>query len=143
MSNYAKALKEEVTRIARKEVRQEIATLKKNAIHHRTEIATLKRKVSQLEKETSALRKAVHAQSPQLAQPEVTNKRITAKGFISLRKRLGLSAEIMGKLLGVTSGAVYNYEKGVRPAALQLVRIDALRTMGKKAVAELLAAANP
>ena len=56
-----------------------------------------------------------------------------AKGFRSLRTRLGLSAAELATLLDVSPQSVYNWEhqKSV-PRASQVASIAALRTMGKK-----------
>ena len=137
MSNYAKALKEEVTRIARKEIRQENTSLKKKVSMHSSEIASLKRRSLQLEKDLAAMRKILEKAAPS-EQPEVAVPRITTKGFIALRKRLGLSAESMAKLLNVSSATVYNYESGTQPRKPQLERIAVLKTKGKREVSEIL-----
>ena len=51
MPNIASILKAEISRVARKEVRAEIETLKKASIAHRASIAELRREVNALEKE--------------------------------------------------------------------------------------------
>ena len=51
MPNIASILKAEISRVARKEVRAEIETLKKASVVHRSSIADLRRQVSALEKE--------------------------------------------------------------------------------------------
>jgi hypothetical protein len=43
MPNIASILKTEISRVARKEVRTEIETLKKASTHHRASIAALRR----------------------------------------------------------------------------------------------------
>jgi len=66
--------------------------------------------------------------------------RFRVAGFAALRKKLGLSAAEMGKLLGVSAQSVYHWESGkTKPRASQLVAISAVRKMGKKAVAAKLA----
>ena len=49
MSNIASALKEEIARIARKEIRAETEALKKASSRYRAEIADLKRRLAALE----------------------------------------------------------------------------------------------
>jgi len=49
MANLTAILKQEITRLARKELRAETEALKKAASCHRTDIADLKRKVAGLE----------------------------------------------------------------------------------------------
>ena len=60
-------------------------------------------------------------------------------GFAALRKKLGLSATDMGKLIGVSGQSVYHWETGkTKPRASQLQAIAAVRKMGKRAVAAKL-----
>ncbi|MFM6992100.1 MAG: helix-turn-helix domain-containing protein [Rhodoferax sp.] len=60
-------------------------------------------------------------------------------GFAALRKKLGLSAADMGKLLGVSAQSIYHWETGkTKPHASQLAAISAVRKMGKKEVASKL-----
>lgn len=60
-------------------------------------------------------------------------------GFAALRKKLGISAAEMGKLLGVSAQSVYHWESGkTKPRASQLQAIAAVRKMGKRAVAAKL-----
>jgi DNA-binding transcriptional regulator YiaG len=59
--------------------------------------------------------------------------RFRAGGFATLRKRLGLSAEAMGKLLGVSGQSVYHWESGkASPRSSQLPAIAAVRKLGKR-----------
>ena len=51
MSNVASVLKEEIARVARKEIRRETSALKKSSTTHRSEIAALKRRVLELERQ--------------------------------------------------------------------------------------------
>ena len=68
--------------------------------------------------------------------------RFSAKGLISQRKRLGLSAAECGLLVGASAQSIYNWEVGkVRPRAKHLAAIASLRSLGKREVAARLAAA--
>ena len=51
MSKVASALREEISRISRKEIRRETTSLKKSSTTHRSEIAALKRRVQELERQ--------------------------------------------------------------------------------------------
>ena len=67
--------------------------------------------------------------------------RFSAKGLISQRKRLGLSANECGLLVGASGQSVYNWESGsARPQAKHLTALAGLRSMGKKEAAARLAA---
>ncbi len=140
MANIASVLKEEIIRLARKELRNETEGLKKASAQYRSEIAALKRRTAALEKQVSRLEKAT-TKSPEVkAEPEVaTSARFTAKGFKTLRQRLGLTAEVIGALLGVSAQTIYSWEAGnSKPRQQQMVRIVMLRGMGKRDVEAIL-----
>ena len=66
--------------------------------------------------------------------------RFSAKGLASQRRRLGLSADACGLLLGASGQSVYNWEAGkARPRASHLVAIVALRGLSKTQAVEVLA----
>jgi len=140
VANVASMLKEEITRLARKEIRSETEHLKKASAQYRSEIAALKRRIATLEKQSSRLEKSAAKNTEVKASPEVAAKaRFTVKGFKSLRQRLGLTAETMGALLDVSAQTIYNWESGnTRPREQQMARIAALRGMGKREVDAIL-----
>lgn len=145
MPNIASLLKSEISRVARKEVRVEIAGLKKAATAQRGELGALKRRMQALELELRrALKsstKASQAPSLDLEHAPSGGLRFSAKGLASQRQRLALSAEECGLLIGTSGQSVYNWESGnARPRARYLPAIAALRAMGKKAAAAQLAA---
>jgi DNA-binding transcriptional regulator YiaG len=142
MPNIATALKAEISRIARKEVRSETEDLKKQSAHFRSNIAALRRQVENLEK---LLRKQSRGATATPAAVEDTESartglRFRSKGFAVHRKRLGLSAAQAGALLGVSGQTIYHWEAGKsKPRGSQLVRIDALRKLTKKGAAAAVA----
>ena len=140
MANIATVFKEEISRLSRKEVRSETDNLKKSSTQYRSEIAALKRRVDALEKQLSRLTKLVSTPSEVAPSSEVkTRARFTAKGFKTLRLRLGLTAELLASLLDVSPATIYGWEAGKsKPREAQLVKIVALREMGKKDVAAIL-----
>ena len=141
MTNLASLLKTEISRMARKEVRAETASLKKAVGVYRAEIAALKRRTQALELELRRLSKARAKAVPIEAQgPSAQTLRFGAKGLASQRRRLGLSAMDIGLLVGASGQSIYNWEEGkARPRAKHLPAIAALRTMGKKEAAARLA----
>jgi DNA-binding transcriptional regulator YiaG len=140
MSNIAAILKVEILRIARKEIRAQTEQFRKSSVQYRRDIADLKRQLSALERGTKIARKAARNVSEEPASDTATPKRFSAKGLRSHRTRLGLTAREAGKLLGVSSQSVNNWEqqKAV-PRAAQVRAIAALRSMGKRAARKLLA----
>lgn len=141
MPNFASALKNEILRLARKEIRREGESLKKASAQYRSDIAALKRRVDALEKmRARAEKKAGQAASDYDAADGKATVRFSAKGLVSKRQKLGLSAAEMGVILGVSAQTIYNWEAGKsRPRAQQLEAIATLRTMGKRQIAAKLA----
>ena len=142
MTNIAQQLKSEISRIARKEMRTETQALKKATTQYRSDIAALKRRIAELE---GALKKLAKGQPAKMTKQEEGDDspslRFRVGGFAALRKKLGISAAEMGKLLGVSAQSVYHWETGkTKPRASQLQAIAAVRKMGKRAVAAKLAA---
>ncbi len=141
MANIASLLKSEISRVARKEVRGETAGLKKAISSYRSEIAALKRRAQALETELRRLGKAASRSAPAAAHDDgpARAQRFSAKGLASQRKRLGLSAQDCGLLVGASGQSIYNWEDGkARPRAKHLDAIAALRSMGKKDAAARL-----
>jgi len=139
MANLASVLKSEVARLARKELRVETESLKKTVAIQRSEIAALKRRAGDLEKTVKALlhlvNKAGRAAKPAQADAEDGHFRFRASGMASNRKRLGLSAEDFGLLVGASGQSVYLWESGkTKPRPQSLAAIAALRGIGKREV---------
>ena len=140
MPNIATALKQEISRIARKEIRTETTALRRAAAGYRAEIAALKRRAQALEQQVRRLVKSNGKAATESDGEEPPAKsRFSAKGLASQRKRLGLSASDVGLLVGVSSQSIYNWEQGkARPLARHLPAIAALKGMGKREAAARL-----
>jgi len=134
MPNIGTVLREEIARLSRREIRSQVDATRKATAQHRRDIAALKRQVAQLQRQVTGLSRKVHG-APSAAAPDPTAKRVrfVAKGLRSQRNRLGLSATDFGKLLGVSSQSIYNWERELaHPRPEQLSRLAALRTLGKR-----------
>lgn len=141
MPNIATVLKSEIARLARKEVRGETEALKRATARYRSEIAALKREVATLQRNVKALSRNGAASEPRADGDGNEARRFSAKGLASHRRRLGLSAEAFGALVGVTGQSIYKWEAGkARPRASQLNAIAALRSLGKREAQARLAA---
>mgnify|MGYP001556683509 FL=1 len=140
MPNIASILKNELSRVARKEARSETLALKKAAATYRKEIAALKRRTQALEQQLRHVSKTA-AKAVQPLETEVSSeaRRFSAKGLASQRRRLGISAADCGLLLGASSQSIYNWEDGkIRPLARHLPAIVALRTLSKPNAAAVI-----
>lgn len=145
MSTFANQLKAEIGRLAKKEVRTETKALKKSSAQYRTEIAVLKKRLALLEAQVKKLGKSgIKKNESPATEEEGSARRFRVGGFAALRKKLGLSASNMAKLLGVSAQSVYHWETGKsRPRASQLQAIASVRKMGKREVAAKLSQAEP
>lgn len=144
MSNVMKELKAEITRLARKEIKQELAQVKKVNASQRGLIAALRKQVDAMQKELNGLKKAVPAPAKALVAKTEPEGRfwITGKGVRKLRKRLGLTQAVFGKLVEVSMPTVVNWEKAegkidIRKKAT-MARLQEIKGKGKKEVAEIL-----
>jgi DNA-binding transcriptional regulator YiaG len=146
MPNIASLLKQEIARVARKEVRAQTESLKKAVTQYRSEIAALKRNAKVLEQQLRQLRKGgsragASSEAADAGEEGGKKLRFRAKGFAEQRRRLGLSAQACGLLVGASGQSVYKWEQGkARPRASHLARIAELRTMGKREAAKRLEA---
>ena len=137
MPNIASLLKEEIARVARKQVRSETGALKKASSHYRSEIAQLKRRIQVLEQQLRRVARGSGrgASAPAAAEAgeDGGNIRYSAKSLRSQRKRLGLSAAALAKLIGVSALSVYKWEGGnTRPRQKQIEAIAGLRHIGRR-----------
>jgi DNA-binding transcriptional regulator YiaG len=133
MPNIAALLKSEISRLARREIRQQVTPLRKIAATQRRDIAALKRAIETLERRVKSLAKAKPVHGEARTATDATSTRFVAKGLVSLRKRLGLSATQFAQLMGVSAQSIYNWEhKLASPRKEQVAGIVALRSIGKR-----------
>ena len=144
MPNFAAALKAEILRLSRKTVKQHLSPVRSINAAQRRHIAALRRQVGALQRELAVVRKAALSRPAAPSASAETPARFVARGLVSLRARLGLSAEDFGKLVGVSGVSVYNWEhKKAKPRPSVLSAIAALRTVGKREAKARLAQLAP
>ena len=110
MPNIAAVLKEEIRRLAKKEIKAQVGTTKQAVAKYRSDIAKLKRSLSQQEREIKLLKK--QQGQPQAEEEPSESVRFSARSVKAQRSRLGLSAADYGKLVGVSGLTIYNWEHG-------------------------------
>ena len=148
MTTLATALKDEIRRLARKEIKTQTQRTTRAVAQYRREIARLKRQQREHEKRIAFLlaqtRKTMN--SPTAAAELNGDARFSARSVKAQRRRIGLSAADYGKLAGVSPLTIYNWEQNkTRPRKEQLAALVALRGLGKreaKAKLGLLVAAD-
>ena len=150
MTAFSESFRSEVARIARKENKGEMSSLRKTATNQRAEIATLKRDLKDLAGQVRSLAKALQKsltaaerqqprrQSPDSSAgtPAAANRRGRAfvfshEALVAKRQAFHMTQKEMAQLLGVSSLSVYKWETGrVTPREAQLVRVREVLQMG-------------
>ena len=141
MPNIQKILNEEIRRLARREIRNELADLKKQLASMRKSITEQSCRIKALEGVVPAPAKSVQPPvNPPTAEKPV---RVTAGRIKKLRMKLCLSQRNFAVLLGVTPNSIYYWESGkIEPKEAQKRKIAAIRYAGKRELAKLMAEKN-
>lgn len=134
MPNVAAVLRDEIRRLARKEIREQVGPLKKTNTDLKRTVAALKGEVAALQRNLKFLEKQ---ESRRLAskprQSDAAGVRFSPKWLKADRKRLGLSAKDYGRLVGVAALTIYNWEGAKsKPRARQLAAWAKVRGIGKR-----------
>jgi len=134
MPKIAAALREEIQRLARKELKAIIGPLKRHRAEDRSAIAALKREVAELKRNQAFLQKREARRLEKApAAKDAEGVRFSPKWLAADRARLGLSAKDYGTLVGVSMLTIYNWEKGKsKPRAPQLAAWAKVRGIGKR-----------
>lgn len=141
MPSIAQILKQEVTRLSRREVRLRVDNTRKTVSRHQRDIAELKRQVKALERLVAAMARQAAAPQRTQAEPAAARVRFSASGVRAQRNRVGLSAADYAKLMGVSTQTIYNWERGATaPSQAQKAKLAALRRIGKREARARLAA---
>ena len=142
MPNVAQVLREEITRLARKEVRTEYDPLRKQVRTLRQTVTGQQETIAKLEK---ALDKMVTLSSDTSAslyapEEEETRARVTAASIKRHRNRLNLSQAELGTLLDVSTNTIVRWEAGTsKPRAQHRAALIKMRDLGRRDVTKMLA----
>ena len=142
MSAFMSQLKSEISRLARKEAKQVVAPVKKVSANYRGLIAGLRKQIDALQNEVAALRRSAPKTEKALVKQEPQGRFwITGKGVKALRTRLGLTQRQFAGLAGVSSQAVFLWERNTGKINLRKAaagKLQGLRGIGKRQAAEML-----
>ena len=132
MPNFAGALKGEIQRLARKEVRASVTPLRKLVATLRRRVAQQKRQMAELER--TAKRAAKHgraaAEAPERQDSQI---RFSPKWVQKHRKKLNMSRRVYANLVGVSAQTIFGWETGrARPRRGALESWRRIRSMGKR-----------
>jgi DNA-binding transcriptional regulator YiaG len=147
MTTLAIALKDEIRRLARKEIRAQTGSQARAVAQYRREIARLKRQQREHEKKIAFLESQTRRMQnlPMQVAEQNGALRFSARSVRAQRQRVGLSATDYAKLVGVSPLTIYNWEHHKsRPRQEQFTALVSLRGLGKReARAKLALAAVP
>lgn len=134
MANLASVLKDEIKRLAKREVTAATGAKNKQISQQRRDIAELKRQMTEMKRRMKFLegqeKKRVSA-GP--SSDGAQNTRFSAKWLAKHREKLDLSAADYGALVGVTGQTIYSWEQGKsKPRDSQLAGIADVRGLGKR-----------
>jgi len=148
MGDIAGALKAEIARVSRKEIKAAVKQIAKTNASLRKTVVDLKRRLLQLEKDNKRLRgrkSGEPAAKPEVSSDESKGARLTSKGIRSLRKKLGLGRPDFARLVGTSAQTVYTWER--KEGALKLrgnarAAILSVRDLGVREAKKRLAGAD-
>lgn len=140
MPNLAVVLKDEIRRLARKEVKEQTAQLRTASAQHRRQIAALKRDNAELLRRVAQLARASKKSSASMAEADDGRAvRFSPSWVSNHRQKVGLSQAEYGRLVGVSAMTIYNWEAGnSRPREQLLNKWGTVKKLGKREVAKLL-----
>ena len=136
MPTLAALLKEEISKIARKEVQDQVRELKQTVRAQRDAIARLEKQLGSAKAKT-ATKPAAAKPAAKVRKASAGDKRkqlrIAPNTIKKHRKRLKLSQAELGQLLNVSTNTVLRWEAGTsKPRSKHLPGLDQLRTISKR-----------
>ena len=142
MPDVASVLREEIRRLARKEVKSATSTHSKQIRDLKSGMKVLRGQVASLQKMLAASRKAAAAANGTSPEQETSRAvRISPASIRNHRKRLKLSQAQLGQLLGVSTTTVVFWESGrSAPRGSNRLALAEVRKLGKKDAQALLEA---
>ena len=142
MADIAKVLKEEIARLARKEVKKAVVPLRGRLLSLARMVSRQKKTINSLEKTIARQNKLVAAARPvpkPAPEEEVKKARISPRLIKSQRKRLKLKQAEFTRLLGVSVATLRSWEQGrSQPRGENLATFISVRKMKLPVVRERL-----
>ena len=129
MPSLATLLKEEIGKIARKEVQDQVRGLKQLVREQRDAIARLEKQIGSAQ----AAKSAAKVRKPAGTGDRRKQRRIAPNTIKKHRKRLKLSQAELGEILNVSTNTVLRWEAGTsKPRKKHLPGLDQLRTISMR-----------
>ena len=142
MAKMEQVIKDEILRLARKEIRATCLPVARDVRQLKRTVSALRKTVAALEKQVKQLLSQRMTEASKLEAPaeQVKTARFSPGLIKSIRTRLAISQGQLATLVGVTSACVGFWEQGrSRPGARNKEALVALRKLGKREVRKVLA----
>jgi DNA-binding XRE family transcriptional regulator len=148
MSTLANTLKSEISRLARKEIKQELTAMRKAVTQQKAELTVLKKQLKAAESELRSLKRSKTAAPLSAAEPTAETA-VAVSGRVPFgpqklaakRAQLGLTQVQMAQILDTSTLSYFKWENGrVQPRHGQLVKIAEVLRLGKREAMARLAA---
>jgi len=141
MGKIETAVKSEIARLAKKEIRAVCGPLARDVRELKRTVSSLRKTLASLEKTGKEWAKQIRAQKAELKVPEeeVKAARFSPRLIRSLRKRLGLSQQQLATVVSVSTVSIGLWEQGkTRPTGPNRTALVALRKLGRRDVRRIL-----
>lgn len=141
MGKIESVMREEIARLARREIRGSVEPLRKEVRRLRSTVSELRKTVADLDKDTSRIRRAEMEKLSSLKadEDEVKAARINGKWVKTLREKLNVSQSELASLLGISVSGVRTWEYDIsKPRGQNRSALVALRKLGRRDVKAML-----
>ena len=143
MGKLESVMREEIARLAKREIRASVAPLKKEVTKLRLRLSHLEKTVAVLDREAGRVRKAEKAKLGHLSasEDEIKAARINGKWVQTLREKLNVSQTELADLLGISVSGVRTWEYDIsKPRGENRSSLVALRKLGRRDIKKMLEA---
>ena len=136
MGKMEATLRDEIARLARKEIRSALGPMNKQVKEMRKALRELSRTARELRRGPAPTQKSI---TLEVSKEELAAARITARWIKNLRKKLNLSQGQLAQLLGVSLSAIGAWEYGrAKPGGSNQAALIALRKLGRRQIKQAL-----
>ena len=132
--SFAAAMKQEITRLARKEIKADTASTRRAVAQFRRDIADLKRLAKSMERRLAILESQEKKRLGKRVSADLAEgARFASRWVRSHREKIGFSQADYATLVGVSLTTIFNWEHGkTKPGKEQLAALVAVRRLGKR-----------
>jgi DNA-binding transcriptional regulator YiaG len=141
MGRVEEAVRSEIMRLVRKELRSVVLPLGKEVRQLKRGLGRLTKSVARLERVVAAQVREAEARKDRLevSEEEARTARLSGRLIRALRTRLGISQGQLAVLVGVSTRAVTKWEQGeISPRGQNRATLVALRKLGRRDVRRML-----